>query len=120
MITHSQLAHRVVALERLLNLNDTSIQNTFHLTPACSNLLGLLLYSAVPFKLEDDYTLGGVVNPRATVARLRRQVQPYGIEIHTRRGHGYFITPDTKQRILAMLEPSRQSELPLPLPPRTA
>lgn len=117
MHTHSELAHRVAQLERLLNLNDATLQSVFHLTEQCSNLLGLLLNCGnVPLKLDGDAHYGGLVNPRPTVQRLREQLKPFGIEVHTRRGIGYFLAEEDKARIREMLKAESPPELPLSLP----
>lgn len=115
MPTNSELAHRVIALERLLNLNDPTLQSVFHLSSACANMLGLLLNSEhVPLTLPPDLKYLGT--PRATVERLRKQLHPFGIGVQVRRGLGYYMLPADKQEVKLRMERARTPELPLPAP----
>lgn len=114
MPTQSELAHRVVQLERVLNLNDLTLKSIFHLTNACANLLGLLLaMDNVPVRL-DGFDVG--CRPRATVVRLRHQLKPWGFSVLVRRNVGYYLPPEDREQINRMLERERPGELALPMP----
>lgn len=39
------------------------------------------------------------------VCKLRKKIKPFGIEVHTRWGEGYYLLPETKSRIRESLAP---------------
>lgn len=93
------LRDRIAALESALKLKNETITSRYKLTPAMSSLFGLL----VELPIVDDSLIKSqlklAADAKVAIYRLRRQLADYGIEIHSRRGSGWFLDSDTKEQI---------------------
>ena len=102
------LQERVSQLEAALNQNNLDIAVTFGLTPALSNLLGLLL--ALPLVTAEaiqEY-LEIATDRKVAICRLRKCLKPWnnrlGLSptdeiIQSQRYMGYWIEPKVKRRL---------------------
>ncbi|WP_454627688.1 hypothetical protein [Bradyrhizobium cenepequi] len=97
------LRSRLRDLELVLGQGNDSLAVTFRLTPVLNNLMGLLL--ALPNVTPEMIRQRLEIAPDAKVAihRLRKQIEPWGIKIKSRRNLGYWLEDDTKVTIRAML-----------------
>jgi hypothetical protein len=112
------LEARVRDLEAVLKQNHQEIQLAFKLSPAMSNLFGLLL--SVPLVTREMVEQGGgtdgegrgeMVEQRLGLAadvkiamhRLRNHVRPHGVVIHSRRTLGYWMENADKAKVHAVL-----------------
>ena len=102
-LTHEQALARIHALETTLNQNNTDIAAVFRLTPALANLFGLLV--SLPTVTSDmvRQQLNIATDPKVAVHRLRRSLEAYSITIHSKRNIGYWLDPETKERVEGML-----------------
>ncbi len=97
------LEERVEKLETALLQNNKTLQSTFRLSPIMANTLGLLMsLPVVPSKtIEDEVEVAA--QARITIHRLRRYLEPHDIKILSRRGQGYWLDQDTKDRIAKLI-----------------
>jgi hypothetical protein len=98
-----QLRLKVRDLELALGQNNDNLAVTFRLTPVLNNLCGLLL--ALPVVTPEMIRQRLEIAPDAKVAihRLRKHLEPWKIEIESRRNVGYWLEEVTKARIRALL-----------------
>lgn len=97
------LEARVLDLQKVLHQNDGVLAATFRLPPQLSNLLGLLL--ALPSVDSDTVHQRLEVSYDAKVAkhRLKKALEPWGIEIHGKRGIGYWLSDEDKAKIKGLI-----------------
>lgn len=95
----SQLKARIDALESTLQLKNETLTSRYKLTPAMGGLLGLLLELPVVHDEIICERLGLAADAKVAIFRLRRHLQPYEVEIHSRRGTGWWLDDETKARI---------------------
>lgn len=107
-----QLRARVRDLELALGQGDAKLAAAFRLTPVLNNLFGLLLslQTVTPEMIRQRLEIA----PDAKVAihRLRAQLKPWAIEIESRRNVGYWLSAETKAKILALLAVDQEEEIP--------
>lgn len=102
------LKAKVAALESALHQNNLSIAVAFKLTPALSNLLGLLI--ALPLVTPEtiQHKLRLSADPKVAMHRLRRMMARWweGPEplIKGRRCVGYWIEPKDKEWLQSKIE----------------
>jgi hypothetical protein len=98
-----RLQQRVKDLQIALGQSNENLAVTFKLTPVLNNLMGLLL--ALPNVTPEMIRQRLEIAPDAKVAihRLRKHLEPYSIEIKSRRNLGYWLEDETKLRIRRML-----------------
>lgn len=100
------LRSRVAELEAALGLKNETITSRYKLTPAMSSLLGLLVEMPIVTEEAIKEQVRIAADAKVAVYRLRRQLAPYGIEIHSRRGSGWYLDNVTKDSIrLAVTSP---------------
>jgi hypothetical protein len=93
------LKARIAELESALNLKNETITSRYKLTPAMGSLFGLLI--ELPM-VDDDLIrtrLKLAADAKVAIYRLRRQLLPYGIDVHSRRGSGWYLDEATKERV---------------------
>lgn len=97
------LRARVEQLEAALNQNSKQLAALFRLTPALSNLLGLLM--SLPYVDAEtvEKQVGLFTNLKVAICRLRKELEPHGITIKSRRFSGYWLEESDKQRIRSLL-----------------
>ncbi len=107
------LRHRVRVLEDLTGVNFESPPQ-FCFTKAEATILGLLLTNKLVLRTSMMMALYSHKQDEAEikivdvfVCRMRKKLKPYGIEIGTQWGHGYFITTEHKVIAQALLDQAR-------------
>lgn len=112
-----QLRNRVRDLELALGQRDEGLAATFRLTPVLNNLMGLLL--TVPVVTPEMIRQRLEIAPDAKVAahRLRKQLEPFEIKIHSRRNVGYWLEDADKARIRGMVAAKMRAG-PTPVTPQ--
>jgi biotin operon repressor len=94
------LKARVRELEGLLGQSgNKTIESTFRLPPALSKLLGLL--TTLPTVTADMITrkLEIATDAKVAVWRLRQHLEPYGVEIQSKRHVGWWLDEPAKERV---------------------
>jgi hypothetical protein len=96
------LKDRIRELEKALGLKDEGLA-AFRLPPTLNDLFGLLL--SVPQASPDliSQRLEISTCTKVAVHRLRHALKPWNIEIHSKRGIGYWIDEATKVRVREMV-----------------
>jgi hypothetical protein len=98
--------HRIAELEAVLGLTGNTYASTFKLPAASAKLFGCLMQ--MPTVSSDTITLrlGIATDAKVAMHRLRGALKDYcvglGLEeiaIHSRRGVGYWIEPNDKERV---------------------
>jgi hypothetical protein len=103
-LTREALVERVAALENALRLKGTrSVASFFALPPILAKLLELLV--ALPFVNQEaaEEQLGICKDLKVAICRLRRELEPRGIKIKSRRFTGYWLDEATKASIQSLL-----------------
>jgi hypothetical protein len=106
------LKARIRDYEAVLNQNNLHLAVTFNLTPAISNILGLLL--ALPVVTPDaiQHRLEIATDPKVAIYKLRQMLAPWhsklgvgekDLLIHGRRLVGYWLEPSVKEAIHAAI-----------------
>ena len=110
----SVLRARIQDLEAALNQNNYNIQAAFKLSPALSNILGLLL--ALPAVTSDmiHQRLGLAADAKVAIHRLRLHLKEFTIEVKSRRNIGYWLDADTKARIKQAISDTADALTPSP------
>ena len=110
----SVLRARIQDLEAALNQNNYNIQAAFKLSPALSNILGLLL--ALPAVTSDMIhpRLGLAADAKVAIHRLRLHLKEFTIEVKSRRNIGYWLDADTKARIKQAISDTADALTPSP------
>jgi hypothetical protein len=98
-----RLRARVVHLETVLNQKSPAMVAKLNLTPALSDLLGLLI--SLPFvtahNVQDQLAI--FTNLKVGICRLRKILQPHGVEIKSRRFAGYWLSEKDKEYLRTLL-----------------
>jgi len=92
---------RVHMLEAALWQRNNLIQSTFKLPPSLANVLGLLL--SLPVVEIDLICRHAGVGAKVAIHRLRRAIDPWGLEVRSRRRTGYWLDDIDKMKIREML-----------------
>jgi hypothetical protein len=104
------LQERIKDLEEALGQNNRDLAVTFHLTPSLNNLMGLLLsvrsINAVMVRQRLEIT----TDPKVAIWRLRQHLDRWAdknnqprIDIKSKRTLGYWLEPEEKARIKALM-----------------
>lgn len=98
------LESRIRDLEALLRQNDHRTMVAYRLTPVLNNIFGLLLSQelVMPEMIEHRLELTG--DAKVAMYRLRQHMKPYGVEIHSTRKVGYWLDPETKDKVRRTLD----------------
>ena len=99
---------RIKELELLVGIRQDDAMNVFRLAPSMRKLLALLM--ANEYVTAD--LIGTDIQSDAKVAihRLRALLEPWGIEIKSRRFVGYWLTAETKIHIKNLITPTVTAE----------
>lgn len=97
------LKDRIKELEGLLGLHQENLGVAFRLSPQLTKLMGLLM--AVPNVTNDMIQKHLMISADAkvTVLRLREALAPWQIDVRGKRGLGYWIDAETKQRVRQLM-----------------
>jgi Protein of unknown function (DUF2782). len=98
------LQARVRELEDMITQSSTSMMLAFKLPPIPHKILTLLLKLKVVTAEMIEVRLDISSDARVAVHRLRSRMRLYGIDIKHQRGHGYYLTPEAKDRIRALVQ----------------
>lgn len=96
------LRERVRELEAALGLADPALVR-LNLSPALRKIMGLMIQlpHVTPEMIEDR--LGIATTAKVAIHRLRHKLKPHGIEIKSRHCVGYWLEPEMKERIKAIV-----------------
>jgi len=98
------LRARITQLEAALHQNERSIEYLFNLPPTLANLFGLLLAKEFVSKQLAKDMMNLVADANVAIWRLRERLLPMGITVNTRRGVGWYLDDETKQRVRTLME----------------
>jgi hypothetical protein len=101
---HFQLKARIEDLEHALHQKELTIATAYHLPPNMSNLLGLLLALPVVNTEMICQRLHIATDAKVAIYRLRKELRPYGIDVLSRRGYGYWLDETAKETIRGRLK----------------
>lgn len=89
-----------------------TLQMRYDLTPLLARMLRLLAENpaVTPAMIEVEHAL--TKDAPIAIHRLRRRLTPMGITVNFRRGVGYWIESEDRQRVLTAMQPD-QLRLPL-------
>jgi hypothetical protein len=104
------LRARVTELEATLYAERDALRSLFKLSNAKSHIIALLMSCNTIDKTVVEGSLSIVTDLKVAICTLRKDLAPWGIKIHSRRGYGYWIDDDTKERINLMLAAGLTSE----------
>lgn len=112
-----RMQNRIRDLELALGQRDDGLAATFRLTPVLNNLMGLLLSVPVVTPEMIRQRLEIASDAKVAAHRLREQLEPFEIKVHSRRNVGYWIEDEDKARIRGMVAAKlRTSDSPLVTP----
>jgi hypothetical protein len=97
----NDLRARIDELEEALYRKRDPLEEVFGLSKARTRILSLLISSEVVDTHLVESTLGILGNMRVAVCMMRKDLEPWGLTIHSRRGTGYWIDGVDKARIEA-------------------
>ena len=90
---------RIQELETALGQNSDRLARTFKLSDGLNNVLGLMMSVDVVDAdiLQNQMKL--TTDAKVCVHRLRRALLPWNVKINQRRGFGWWLTAESKERI---------------------
>jgi hypothetical protein len=107
----NELRARISELEATLYAKRNDVGDFFKLSKVKTHIITLLMMSKSIDKTMVEETLNIVTDLKVAICTLRKELQPWGIEIYSKRGHGYWLDDETKARINAMVADAANSEL---------
>jgi hypothetical protein len=99
----NDLRARIDELEEALYRKRDPLEAVFGLSEARTRIMSLLISSEVVDTHLVESTLSIVTNMRVAVCMMRKDLEPWGITIRSRRGTGYWIDGVDKARIEAAI-----------------
>jgi hypothetical protein len=102
-------------LQYRLRQTDQSLLVTFKLPPQRMKLMALLLSLPIVTPEIIAQRLGIDIEVRVAMNRLRKDLEPFEIEIQSRRKLGYWFTEETKAKIKQLVDAANNVTLELPL-----
>ena len=96
-----ELKEKIRVLEDTLNQNDAMYNIAFNLPGKLGKILGLLMATTYVDADTIEARLGIATPAKVALLRLRRKLEPFGIEIKTQYALGYWIAPEHKEKIKA-------------------
>jgi hypothetical protein len=107
----NELRARINELEATLYAERDALRSLFKLSNAKSNIIAMLMSCKTIDKTMVEDTLSIVTDLKVAICTLRKQLEPWGIKIHSKRGYGYWIDDEDKTRIKTMLADTANTEL---------
>jgi hypothetical protein len=107
----NELRARISELEATLYAKKNDIDDFFKLSKAKTHIIALLMSCKSIDKTMVEETLDIVTDLKVAICTLRKELQPWGIEIHSKRNRGYWIDDETKARINTMIADAASTEL---------
>lgn len=98
------LRKRVGDLEGTLGISSPRYAVPLNLTPMQDKIMGLLMTQDVVSGEVFQNKLGITTDSRVAMYYLRERLAKHGIEVQSRRKVGYWLTPEAKERVRAILE----------------
>ena len=94
-----ELKEKIRILEDALGQHDASYNLAFALPNKLGRILALLM--------STPYVDGDTIEARLSIAtpaklaimRLRRKLKPYGVEVKSQYALGYYLTPESKEKV---------------------
>lgn len=99
----NDLRARIDELETALFVKRDPLETVFGLSSARTRILSLLMSSEFVDSHLVEKTLGIVTNMRVAICMMRKDLEPWGITIRSRRITGYWIDGVDKARINAAI-----------------
>lgn len=99
----NDLRARIDELEEALYKKRDPLRILFKMSEARTRILSMLLSSPTVDRYTVEITLGIVTNMRVAICMMQKDLEPWGIEIRSKRNVGYWIDGIDKARITAML-----------------
>lgn len=90
---------RIADLEAALGMSDNEPGVALRLLPQSGRLLACLLNTPNVTSEMISVRLGIASDARVAVHRLRQELKPYGLTIESRRGLGYWLSPEAKEKV---------------------
>jgi hypothetical protein len=97
---------RIKDLEAALKQNDQALLAYYRLPPVSTNLFGLLLSMATVTPEMIQQRLEIATESKVAMHRLRRQLEPFGIIVQSKRNVGYWLDDETKKRVQETINPT--------------
>jgi chromosome condensin MukBEF ATPase and DNA-binding subunit MukB len=107
----NDLRARITELEATLYAERDALRLLFKFSNAKSHIVALLMSCKSIDKTMIEETLNVVTDIKVAICTLRKQLEPWGIKVHSKRGYGYWIDDETKARIKTMLADAANTEL---------
>jgi hypothetical protein len=98
------LKARVRQLMRALYQDEPRFGLLLNLPPTLANFFGLLMAKEFVSRDLVQYEMNVVADAQVAVWRMRERLLPLGITVHTKRGVGWYLDRETKQRVLELLK----------------
>lgn len=99
----NELEARIRELEDALTLNHARYVKPFKLTQMQARILALLMVEPVVSSLALQQRVGMNTEAKVAINRLRQKLAPYEVEIKSKRFHGFWIEPEDKEKVEALL-----------------
>lgn len=99
------LQARIKDLETAIGAGNNVMAQTFKLPPKLLKLMALLVATPVVTADMIHRNLDIATDAKVAVHRLRTHLEPWGIEVHSRRYVGYWLSDETKDKISALITP---------------
>lgn len=99
----NELRARISELEATLYAERDALRSLFKLSNAKSHIIALLMSCKTIDKAMVETNLAIVTDLKVAVCTLRKELEPWGIKIHSKRGYGYWIADEDKSRINLLL-----------------
>lgn len=106
----NDLRARVTELEATLYAERDALGLLFKLSSAKSRIMALLMSCKTIDKELVENNLSIVTDLKVAICTLRKQLEPWNIKIHSKRGYGYWIGDEDKTRINLLLAAEVSSE----------
>jgi hypothetical protein len=99
----NELRARITELEATLYAERDALRSLFKLSNAKSHIIALLMSCKTIDKEMVQNNLSIVTDLKVAICTLRKELEPWGIKVHSKRGYGYWISDEDKARINLML-----------------
>lgn len=100
----SALEARVQELEDLLHLDYEKYLRPFNLTQQQGKLLALLMDAPVASAETIKLRIKMDTEAKVAVHRLRARLEPHSINVQAKRFHGFWLEPEDKAKVAAIIE----------------
>jgi hypothetical protein len=95
----ADLRSQIKDLEDILGLHEHHLGTAFRLPAALTKLMGLLMAQPTVTPEMVSQRLRIATDAKVAFHRLRHMLEPYGIEVQSKRSLGYWFDDETKAKI---------------------